>query len=76
MLVPLFVSQVSGSSGVQGVSAARALTILETEDPVVFVDIRSAADSKSQGSPDLGSVKKAAIRLPFTKVCMPGCSHA
>ena len=76
VLVPLFVSQLSGSSGVQGVSAARALTILETEDPVVFVDIRSGADSRSQGSPDLGSIKKAAVRLPFTKVCMPGYRHA
>ena len=76
VLVPLFISQVRGSSGVQGVSAARALNILETEDPVVFVDIRSGADSKSQGSPDLSSTKKAAVRLPFTKVCMPGYSHA
>ena len=76
VLVPLIVSQVSGSSGVQGVSAARALSILETEDPVVFVDIRSGADSKSQGSPDLGSIEKAAIRLPFTKVSMPDYSHA
>ena len=76
VLVPLLVSQVSGSSGAQGVSAARALTILETEDPVVFVDIRSGADCKSQGSPDLASIKKAAMRLPFTKVSMPGYSHA
>ena len=76
VLVPLIVSQLSGSSGAQGVSAARALSILETEDPVVFVDIRSGADSKSQGNPDLGSIKKAAIRLPFTKVSMPDYRHA
>lgn len=76
VLVPLFVSQLRGSSAVQGVSAAKALNILETEDPVVFVDIRSGADSKRQGNPDLGSIKKAAIRLPFTKVCMPECCHA
>jgi hypothetical protein len=70
VLVPVLISQVSGGgSGVQGVSAARALSVLETEDPAVFLDIRSAADAKDQGSPDLGSIKKAAIRLPFTKAC-------
>ena len=65
---PLAFSQASGGSSVQGVSAARALAVLKDEDPVVFLDIRSAADFKSQGSPDLSSIKKAAIRLPFTKV--------
>ena len=70
-LIPLAFSQASGGSSVQGVSAARALAVLENEDPVVFLDVRSAADSKSQGSPDLSSIKKAAIRLPFTKVAMP-----
>ena len=70
VLVPVLISQVSGGgSGVQCVSAARALSVLETEDPAVFLDIRSADDAKEQGSPDLGSIKKAAIRLPFTKVC-------
>ena len=70
VLIPLAFSQARGGSSVQGVSAARALEVLENEDPVVFLDIRSAADSKSQGSPDLSSIKKAAIRLPFTKVAM------
>jgi len=69
VLIPLLISQVSGGgSGVQGIGAARALTVLETEDPVVLLDIRNAAEAKEQGSPDLGSIKKAAIRLPFTKV--------
>ena len=68
ILIPLAFSQASGGSSVQGVSAARALAVLKDEDPVVFLDIRSAADFKSQGSPDLSSIKKAAIRLPFTKV--------
>ena len=68
VLIPLAFSQASGGSSVQGVSAARALAVLKDEDPVVFLDIRSAADFKSQGSPDLSSIKKAAIRLPFTKV--------
>ena len=70
VLIPLAFSQARGGSSVQGVSAARALEVLENEDPVVFLDVRSAADSKSQGSPDLSSIKKAAIRLPFTKVAM------
>lgn len=70
VLIPLAFSQASGGSGVQGVSAARALTVLETEDPVVFLDIRSDSDAKTQGSPDLSSIRKAAIRLPFTKVIM------
>lgn len=70
VLIPILVSQVSGADGVQGVSAARALSILETEDPVVLLDIRNAADAKTQGSPDMSSIKKAALRLPFTKVPM------
>jgi hypothetical protein len=70
VLVPVVISQVGGGgSGVQGVSAARARSVLETEDPAVFLDIRSAVDAKEQGSPDLGSIRKAAIRLPFTKAC-------
>ena len=70
VLIPLAFSQASRGSGLQGVSAARALSVLETEDPVVFLDIRSASDAKIQGSPDLSSIRKAAIRLPFTKVAM------
>jgi hypothetical protein len=72
VLVPLLLSQVSGGgSKVQGVSAARALEVLGTEDAVIFVDIRGKEAIKESGDPDLRSVKKGITRLPFSKVPFP-----
>ena len=51
----------------QGVSAARALAVLETEDPVVFLDIRSANDAKTQGSPDLKQHQEGCHQIALHK---------
>ena len=69
VVVPLLISQINrGGSKVQGISATRALEVLSTEDAVAFVDIRSKESAKQYGDPNLSSVKKPTIRVPFTKV--------
>ncbi len=69
VLVPLLISQITGGGGkVQGVGGLRALEVLASEDPVIFVDIRSKEAIKESGEPDLRPVKKSITRLPFTKV--------
>jgi hypothetical protein len=42
--------------------------VLSTEDAVAFVDIRSKESAKQYGDPNLSSVKKPILRVPFTKV--------
>lgn len=69
VLVPLLISQLNGGGGkVQGVSGARALELLGTDDAVIFVDIRSKESARESGDPDLRSVKKNITRLPYSKV--------
>ena len=68
VVVPLLISQISGGgSKVQSVSAAKALDVLSTEDAVAFVDIRSKESARQYGDPNLSSVKKALIRVPYMK---------
>ena len=68
LIGPLIISKLNtGSSKVQSISAARALDALNTEDPVVFVDIRNKESVKQYGDPSLSSVKKSIVRVSVLK---------
>ena len=58
----------NSGAGVKTTSVARTLQALEEDPRVVLVDIRSRAEIKQQGSPDLRSIKRSATVLPFTNV--------
>ena len=76
LVVPSLISLINGSrSKVQGVSAAKALDVLSTEDAVAFVDIRSKESARQYGDPNLSSVKKSLVRVPYTKVSVLGSSY-
>lgn len=55
-------------AGVKPTSVARTLEALEEDPRVTLVDIRSKAEIKAQGSPDLRAVKRSAVSLPFTSL--------
>lgn len=57
----------SAGSGVKMTNPGKALEALE-DSRVVLVDIRSREEVKAQGKPDLSSVKRTAVSLPFTKL--------
>ena len=57
----------SAGSGVKMTNPGKALEALE-DGRVVLVDIRSRDEVKAQGKPDLSSVKRTAVSLPFTKL--------
>lgn len=57
----------SGGGGVKMTNPAKALEALE-DSRVVLVDIRSRDEVKAQGKPDLSSVKRTALSIPFTKL--------
>lgn len=57
-----------GGAGVKPTSVARALQALEEDPRVILVDVRNKAEVKAQGSPDLRSVKRSAVSLPFTSI--------
>ena len=69
LAIPLIAIGLTGSgSKVKGVSAAKALDELANNPSAVIIDLRSKADVKEEGSPDLRSVKARLTSLPFTKV--------
>jgi len=57
----------SAGSGVKMTNPGKALEAL-ADGRVVLVDIRSRDEVKAQGKPDLSSVKRTAVSLPFTKL--------
>ena len=57
----------SGGPGVKMTNPGKALEALE-DARVVLVDIRSREEVKAQGKPDLSSVKRTAVSLPYTKL--------
>lgn len=59
------------SSGAKGVPAASALQAL-AEEGVVLLDIRTQAEVKEIGSPDLKAVRKSAVTAQFSKVARDG----
>jgi len=68
VLAPLAVrSIVGGGPKPKTVSAAEAYAFLSEDEDVVFLDIRSSADARSSGSPDLSGTKKRVVSAPFTK---------
>ena len=72
LAVPLLYSAVSGglpgAKGAKAISGARAIEALAEEAKAVFVDLRAPQAIKESGSPDLRSVRKKAITLPYAKV--------
>jgi chitinase domain-containing protein 1 len=69
--IPLAVTALlrgNSSAGVKTTSVARTIQALEEDPRVVLVDIRSRAEIKQQGSPDLRSIKRTATVLPFTNL--------
>jgi len=55
-------------AGVKPTSVARTIQALEEDPRVALIDVRSRAEIKQQGSPDLRSIKRSATVLPFTNV--------
>jgi chitinase domain-containing protein 1 len=69
--IPLGVTALLRSNspaGVKPTSVARTIQALEEDPRVVLVDVRSRAEIKQQGSPDLRSVKRSATVLPYTNL--------
>lgn len=70
--VPVAINVISkvgagAAGGVKMTNPAKALEALE-DSRVVLVDIRSKAEIKLQGNPDLKAVKRSALSIPFTKL--------
>lgn len=68
-----------GSLGVKTVSATSAFEGLSSDPATVLLDIRSKEEVKDQGSPNLASIKKKPISLPFSVVrprLAPGSCHS
>lgn len=56
------------SGQVKPTSVENTYAALENDPRVILVDIRNRAEIKAQGSPDLRSVKRSAVSVPFTNV--------
>lgn len=72
LAVPLAINVISNlgaasGGGVKLTNPAKALEALE-DSRVILVDIRSKAEIKAQGTPDLKSVKRSAVSLPYTSL--------
>lgn len=50
------------------ITAAKAFDMLSKDDSITFVDLRSKAEVNETGSPDLRSIKRKIISLPYTTV--------
>ncbi|KAL3150841.1 hypothetical protein ABBQ32_000595 [Trebouxia sp. C0010 RCD-2024] len=48
------------------ITAAKAFDMLSKDDSITFVDLRSKAELNETGSPDLRSIKRKTISLPYT----------
>eukprot|EP00887_Chlorella_sp_A99_P004254 scaffold15.g4254.t1 len=61
------VSALAGGAGgkAKALPAAQALEALASSPSAVLLDIRSKADAKASGSPDLKSLKKAVVAVPL-----------
>ena len=65
--VTALVKSNSGSgTGLKPTSVAKTIQALEEDPRVVLVDIRSRAEIKEQGAPNLKSIKRTAATLPYT----------
>ena len=52
------------------ISAAKAFDLLSKDPSIIFVDLRSKAELNETGSPDLRSLKKKTVSLPYTTVSL------
>lgn len=72
LLVPVGIGAIqqlaSGGAQVKVTSPARAFEALEQNPKVILLDIRSKAEVKEAGSPDLKSIKRKLVSLPYTQV--------
>lgn len=50
------------------ISPAKAFDLLSKDPSIIFVDLRSKSESNETGSPDLRSLKKKIVSLPYTTV--------
>jgi hypothetical protein len=69
LAIPIGISALGkGEAGTKAVTPEQALAALAEDPRVVLVDIRSTAEIKAQGAPNLRSVKRKLVSLPYTKV--------
>lgn len=68
LAVSAFIKSADSAGAVKPTSVERTLQALQEDPRVKLVDIRSKAETKEQGSPDLRSIKKSATVLPYTSV--------
>ena len=55
---------------VKKLSAAKAFDLLSSGSDIIFIDLRSKQEVNEAGSPDLRSIKRKIISLPYTTVSM------
>lgn len=53
---------------IKTVSPAAAFEALAEADDIVFIDIRTKAEAKEEGSPDVRSTGKKLVPIPLSKV--------
>lgn len=72
LAVPLGINAIlqigSDGAGLKPTSPEKALEALEGDSRVILIDIRSRAEVKEQGSPDLRAVKRSAVSVPYTSL--------
>ena len=56
----------NAGKGVKPTSVENTLQALENDERVILLDVRSRAEAKAQGRPDLRSVKGSTTTVPFT----------
>jgi hypothetical protein len=63
-----------GGPKVKGVPAAKALEALAADEYCILLDIRSKADAKASGGPNLRGVsRRGAVAVPYTALVKVGC---
>jgi chitinase domain-containing protein 1 len=71
LAVPLVLNRLlaaGGDEGAKPTSVERTLQALADDPRVLLVDVRSRAEAKAQGAPDLRAVKRKALSLPLTSL--------
>lgn len=64
----IFKASSGGAGGVKLTNPAKAMEALEGDTRVILVDIRSKSEIKAQGKPDLKSIKRSAVSVPYTSL--------
>eukprot|EP00873_Tetraselmis_striata_P012851 jgi/Tetstr1/433115/TSEL_022447.t1 len=66
--VPLLIKAFSSGTSIKTVSPAAAFEALAEADDIVFIDIRTKAEAKEEGSPDVRSTGKKLVPIPLSKM--------